>query len=258
MRMLMPQIIVCYRAPIVRSIAALLLSLLAATGAFAQDVLFPTPLHITRQITDPIAGSKTITEDYCQGNRVVTISGRRTAIAEYDRGVLTVIDFEAGTYSITKFDDLAKAWSGLTPTTPGTQWQVAQDGDTTEARRGKEFVRMSADPRLHLSRAAAEVLLGIAYPNRPDPAADVLLNALKASGALKASEGLKASEDYGLPREQVMRHEIDGEVIETHNLVLRVGNELPPPELLAIPKGAKLVESDVTAARKMLDALDRQ
>lgn len=231
-----------------RSIPALFL-LVLATSAFAADaVLFPAPLHITREITDPIAGSKTLIDDYCQGNRVVSVTGRRTAIAEYDRGVLTVIDFEAGTYSITKFDELAKAWRGnsVETTKSDVQWQVVKDGDATEAKRGKQFVRMTADPQLRLSRAAAEVLLGVAYPNRPDPAAEVLLGALRSN----------RETDYALPREQVLRHEIDGEVIETRNRVVRVGRELPPAELLAIPAGAKLVESDVTAARKLLDALD--
>src|SRR5688572_33462511 len=93
-------------------IPRILLVALCASTAFAAgpDVLFPAPLHITRELTNPITGSKVVVDDYCHGNRVVSVNGHQTAIAEYDKNVLTTIDFDAGTYSVTKFDDLAKAW----------------------------------------------------------------------------------------------------------------------------------------------------
>ena len=245
---------------IVRSIPAVFLTLLFATAALAE-VLFPAPLHITREITDPLTGSKTTVDEYCHGNRVVSVIARRTAIAEYDRNVVTTIDFDAGTYSVTKFDELAKAWEG-SPAVPSEaqlreapQWKVEQNGDTTEARRDRQFVRVTADPRHRLSRGAAEVLLGIAYPNRPDPAAGVLLDALRSSQPRIAAN---AEADYALPLEQVMRHEIDGDLLELRNVVVRVGNELPPPEVMAVPVGARLVESDVVAVRRLSDQLDGQ
>ncbi len=253
--------------------------LVANVALAAPEVLFPAPLHITREISDPITGSKTVIDDYCHGNRVVSVTGRRTAIAEYDRNVVTTIDFDAGTYSITKFDELAKAWES----TPGvsrrasistnarneSQWRVeskgsrvvaSRPGESVEARldngSDKQFVQMTADTQLRVSRAAAEILLGIAYPNRPDPAAGVLLDALRAKQPRIASNGESAPAEFHLPLEQVTRHEFDGEVVEARSVVLRIGSELPPADRLAVPPGAKLVESDVVAARRVLDELD--
>ena len=48
-----------------------------ATAASAAETLFPSPLHLTRRITDPLSGATSIVvEEYCSGNRVVTIQGR--------------------------------------------------------------------------------------------------------------------------------------------------------------------------------------
>lgn len=252
--------IVCYCPSIVRSTSVVLLTLLLASAAFAE-VLFPSPLHITREILDPISGSTTVVDEYCHGNRLVSVSGRRTAIAEYDRNLVTTIDFDAGTYTVTKFDDLAKAWAGRSAASSDPQlratprWTIEQKGDTTEARRAGQFVRVTADPRHRLSRNAAEVLLGVAYPNRPDPAAEVLLGALRSKQPRIATN---AEVDYALPLEQVMRHEIDGEVLEMRSTVVRVGTEPPPPEVMTVPVGARLVESDVMAARRLSEELDGQ
>ncbi len=92
------------------SVAAAVVSVLfvATSAQAAQAVLFPAPLHITREVTDPITGSKAVIDEYCHGNRVVAVSGRRTSIVEYDKGHITVIDFGAGTYSHTKFELVAK------------------------------------------------------------------------------------------------------------------------------------------------------
>ena len=48
----------------------------------AQAVLFPQPVHLTRQITDPFAAAPVVVEQYCYGNRVVTVRGARTTIAD--------------------------------------------------------------------------------------------------------------------------------------------------------------------------------
>lgn len=258
------------------------LSFLVASVVFAAPgVLFPTPLHITRELTDPITGSKTVIDDYCHGNRVVSVNGRRTAIAEYDRNVITTIDFEAGTYSVTKFDELAKAWesgsasprrtaiSSNARAGDGPQWRVepkggrvvaSRPGEAVEAHlddpRGKQVIELTADAQVRVSRAAAEVLLGVAYPNRPDPAAEVLLGALRSKQPRVASNAEAAPADYHLPLEHVLRHEFGGETVEARNVVIRVGSELPPPDILAVPPGARLVESDAIAARRMLEELD--
>ena len=218
-----------------------------SSSVLAAEVLFPAPLHITREITNPITGSRVVIDDYYHGNRVVSVNGRRTAIAEYDKNVLTTIDFETGTYSVAKFDDLAKAWDNAP--------RQRRAATTEMARVENQITRVNADTQVRLSRAAAEVVLGIAYPNRPDPAADALLVALRSKQPRVAATA-EATADYHLPLEQVMRYDAGGETIEVRNVVIRVGNELPPAESLAVPAGAKLIESDAVAARRMLDELD--
>ena len=259
-------------------------SLLAANIAFAApEVLFPAPLHITRELTDPITGSMTVIDDYCHGNRVVSVNGRRTAIAEYDRNVVTTIDFDAGTYSVTKFDELAKAWDAAPAASRGRaaiasnpvqqrnapQWRVeskggrvvaSRPGESVEARLddgpNQQTIQMTADTQLRVSRAAAEILLGVAYPNRPDPSSAVLLDALRSRQPRIASNGEAAPAEFHIPLEHVIRHQFGGETVEARNVVTRVGSELPPPDIVAVPPGAKLVEADPVAARRMLEELD--
>jgi hypothetical protein len=47
-----------------------ILTTLVATHAIAAEMLFPEPLHITREIADPISGSTVTVEEYCHGNRI--------------------------------------------------------------------------------------------------------------------------------------------------------------------------------------------
>jgi hypothetical protein len=216
--------------------AALFLIALATAALAAEEVLFPAPLHLTREISDPITGSKSIIDQYCHGNRVVAVSGKRTSIAEYDKGLLTTIDFEAGTYSVTKFADLARAWERGGP--------PPREDLATMRAEPEETVRVKPDRRVTLSRAAAEVLTGLAWPRRRDPSADAVLDALRSET------------DYFLPLEHVVEYVIDGEKLEIRNVIVRVGSELAPPDALAVPPGARLVESEVTAARRLLDELD--
>lgn len=234
---------------------ALLLFAFAFSASGAEEVLFPAPLHLTREISDPITGSKSVVEQYCHGNRVVAVSGQRTSIADYDKALLTTIDFEAGTYSVTKFADLARAWERPAPEPredvaamrAEPEWRIESRDGKTVASRGEETIRIAADRRLTVSRAAAEVLAGLAWPRRPDPAANVILGALRAPGEPR---------HYFLPLEHVEQHAIDGETLEIRNTIVRLGSELPPADALAVPPGARLVESDVTAARRLLDELD--
>ncbi|MGK2860044.1 MAG: hypothetical protein ACSLFQ_22840, partial [Thermoanaerobaculia bacterium] len=69
--------------------------------------------------------------------------------------------------------------------------------------------------------------------------------------------GSGLANDHALPLEQTVTWEIDGESLRVENRIVRVGNELPPHDLIAIPPGAQLVESDIVLRRKMLDDLDR-
>jgi hypothetical protein len=208
-------------------------------------VLFPAPLHLTREVTDPITGGTSVIEEYCHGNRVVAVSGQRTAIAEHDQGVLTVIDFEAGTYSVTKFDDLAKAW--------------AEPERTAASPAPAAPMQVKGDQRHLLSRDAVEVLLGLAYPARRDAGSDAAVASLRSKERRIVSNAAAAGNeaaDYALPLEQILQIDAGGETVEVRNTVVRIGSELAPAEVLTVPPGARLVESTAVGARRMLEELD--
>ena len=201
----------------------------------AERVLFPEPLHITRELSDPVTDKTTVIDEYCHGNRVVSVSGRRTAIADYGKGEITEIDFAAGTYSITKFEQIARAHE-------------------KHAVRAKPEVEVKGGAQT-LSRGAVEALMGIGYPHRADTSADTAIESLRTRQRGVSTEALH--EEYRLPMEHIVRIEVDGETIETRNIVKRVGNELAPLDVLTIPPGAKLVESKTVAMPRLLEELDR-
>ena len=220
----------------------------------AERVLFPEALHITRELSDPVSRKVTVIDEYCHGSRVVSVSGRRTAIADYSKGELTEIDFAAGTYSVTKFEQIARAQAKTAPHADRSEWRVKSDGDGVEAITHGRVVRVSFDARQKLSRDAVEALMGIGYPHRADPGAAAVLDSLRPADRRISTNAVA---EYRLPLEHVVRVEVDGETIETRNLVKRVGDELPPLDLLTIPPGAKLVESKAVAMQRLLDELDR-
>src|SRR5438874_8531547 len=75
----------------------------------AVAVLFPKPIHFVRKVDDSISGKSVTFDQYCAGNRIVTVRGARVTIADYEKQELTEVDREAGTYSVTRFDEIAKA-----------------------------------------------------------------------------------------------------------------------------------------------------
>ncbi len=249
-----------------------LVIVIGAGEAAAAAVLFPTPLHITREVTTPFSEGATVVEEYCHGNRVVSISANRTAIADHAKGELTVIDFAAGTYSVTTFEAIARLQDRNVRATAARtgEWRIEQRGGRVVASRPGEMVevrrrddgvdrtyRLTLDRELKLSREAVEALLGTGYPNRRDEANDAVLGALRSPRGPRSNEAFTTGEDYFLPLEYVVGHDLDGQRFETRNVVVRIGNELPPADRLAIPPGAKLVESDAVAARRLLDELDQ-
>lgn len=242
----------------------------------AERVLFPAPLHITRELSDPISQKTTVIDEYCQGNRMISVSGSRTAIADYAKGELTEIDFAAGTYSVTKFDQIAhlnektasSAARPLAASATHDEWRVEPRGgsviasrpaETTEAERtgesSKQTIRISADRQLTLSRGAVEAILGIGYPHRADASGEVILGALRSHNK-RIETNAAGAEEYQLPLEEVFRFEAGGESVETRNVVVRLGSELVPAEAVTIPVGAKVVESKAVAMRRLLEELD--
>ena len=145
-----------------------LVSVLSVPAAFASAPLFPTPLHITRQVHDSISGKTAVLDEYAYGNRLISIRGAQTSIADYEKNELTQIDRNAGTYSITRFDALAKATG-----TPGGETKQAMTATRAPSRsvqslgvkptkmnRSAEFFRADIDTSAlvsgHLSPAGNE------------------------------------------------------------------------------------------------------
>jgi hypothetical protein len=64
------------------------------------------------------------------------------------------------------------------------------------------------------------------------------------------------TERYGLPIEQIVRWDAAGETITSSNRVTRVGEEMAPPDLIAIPPGARRIESHRLETRRLADEID--
>lgn len=252
----------------------LLWSLLAlamlAGSAFAADVLFPTPLHLTRQIHDSISDTTATIDQYCYGNRVVFVSGAITTIADYEKGELTEIDRQERTYSITRFADVAKSLGATAAPAAATksaaQWTIRNSGvQKTRGNRNAEVfegelddgtttrqTRVAVDRSITVSKDALDVLIGAAYPGNRKAEDHVIVEAAKARGVAEKSSAAR----YALPVEQHHGYIVDGARAEIRDVVTRVGDELAPAEAIAIPPGATLVESRMLTRTRMIEALD--
>jgi hypothetical protein len=216
----------------------------------AAEALFPTPLHLTRRIDDPFSGAPIVVEEYCAGNRVVTVRGERVVIADYERQELTEIDRAAATYSITRFDEIAQT---LPPAEnakvntrsrklPGDRFElVVESNAKADAAIPRTKIEVTIDRTVQLRKPALDVLLGAAYPYRPSA----------------HHSGLMEAAGTGLPSEQITTHEFDGRDVVVRNVITRVAEETVPPELTAIPPGAKRVESRFNLTRRTAEELDR-
>jgi hypothetical protein len=221
--------------------------LLLALNASAAEVLFPKPLHLTRRIEDPFSKSPLVVEEYCAGNRVITVRGERVVIADYDRQELTEIDRIAGTYSVTRFDEIAKiaparkAQALMTPRALGlSRAESGRAVERFEAISEHVTIEFGVDRAIALERPAIEVLLGASYPYQPAPQHEAVLSV------------------DGLPLEQTITHQFEGRQIVVRNVITRVAGETAPAELATIPPGARRVESRFTATTRTAGELDRR
>ena len=257
------------------------LAFVVASLANAAEPLFPTPLHLTRQVHDPISDTTTVLDEYAYGNRVVSVRGPRTSIADYERGELTEINREDATYSITKFEVLAKALaggataramslqsgdagaarmqmrsSGMKATKLGRQAEFFEA--EVEASPMKRTMAIAVDANTMVSKEALEVLLGAAYPNPRLAEHDAVVRAAATQNRRGdiATNALSAPQMYALPIEQSMLIELDGQKLEMRTSVVRIGTELPGADLLSIPAGARLVTSRIVAVQNELEQLD--
>lgn len=247
-----------------------------STSAFAAGpTLFPQPLHLTRAVDDP-SGKTAVVDEYCRGNTVISISGDHTVIADYEKQTVTEIDRANGTYSVTPFTELAK----IAPPPP----RSAKSPDETytyrtigprAAHAGADYYEAEAkiagtpirkaetavDRSVALSRDAAEVLAGAAYPRSRSEESEIVLRAAapgaNARRAQSNAAGGADAQSYGLAVEQNVTYEFEGRTIVLTNRITHVGHEQPMPSLTAIPSGARLVESPAIQARKALDEADR-
>lgn len=264
-----------------------LVSLLVSSSAGAAEPLFPTPLHLTRQVHDPLADSTVVLEEYGYGNRLVSVRGPKTSIADYERGELTEIDRDAATYSVTRFDQIAKAVAmagggGAAPvkedraearavatmrSTGMRATKLGRNAEYFEAEVGaagmKQKVEIALDPTARVSRAALEVLLGAAYPAAKRPEHDVVMSAAVTREQRRGNVSTNAAaaqtqELYALPIEQRFTIGLDDQTtIELRSSVVRVGNEQPPADLVSIPAGARLVVSRYVAVASELELMNR-
>jgi hypothetical protein len=259
--------------PLPRGLVALVLLLAAPLVA---GELFPQPLHLTRQITDPVVGTTTIVDEYYVGNRAVSLSGDVTAIADYGEGTLTRIDHAAGVYSITRFDDLARAVERSSPAPLGAAaerraWNVERREPGAVAGRPADLVRLTPpagrrneglvrvdvalDRSITLPRAAIEVIAGIAWPARRHEEHGLLLQALGGGGELRAAAAAHSA-TLPLPLRQSSTYVVGSDTLTIVSEIVRVGSELPPAGRLLIPHGARLEEDVIVRLPVMLEQID--
>ena len=250
--------------------------------------LFPNNLHLTRQVQDPLSGTAVTIEEYCSGNRMVAVSGDRTVVVDYDKQEITEIDRRAGTYSVSRFSDIAglaaesggatsRRQSAAATTGPAARerWKVTPQGVRGAAGRSVEQfefvddgelrrkVDVGVDRSVPLTREAVEVLIGAAYPNTPREEHEPVLRAAAARtegrGLAATDADAAAAEDkptYGLPVTQAFTFSDSGTELTFRSTITRVGAETAPAEALLIPPGAKRVESPASAVRRQLRELD--
>ncbi|HEX9161126.1 MAG TPA: hypothetical protein VF980_05395 [Thermoanaerobaculia bacterium] len=252
---------------------------IAAPVLAGSAPLFPVPLHLVRRIEDPLAAGPVEIEEYCAGNKIITVNGSRTAIVDYERQELLEIDRSASTYSVVSFHDIAAARAVFAPPVPKRnaiatttanhdEWKTTALGmrasrggrsaDSFEIAGDRIKLELAVDRQVTLSRSALDALSGSAYPNDAASHHEALVHACaRTSNALPARAA--DADGYGLPLDQTITIEADEHThVTLRNVVLRVTNDLPPPDVMAIPAGAKLVESRATQMLRNLKELGDQ
>ncbi|HXA17286.1 MAG TPA: hypothetical protein VN380_09855 [Thermoanaerobaculia bacterium] len=246
-----------------------LLLLVSALPAYGANALFPKALHLVKRIDDPFARSAKNVDEYCYGNRIVTVAGDRVTILDYDAQTLTEIDHARGTYSITRFDEIANARPKMAAKSNAAP-KITQAGmkrgsggrsvDTFDVELPGTKVTIGVDRSVTLSRAAVEALIGSSYPNAHHPEHDAILGIASPARrggpimATSATDGGDAT-GYALPSEQAITMDAEGGAVTVRTSVLRFDADLPPQNAMLIEPGAKRVESPVVRfAREMKEA----
>jgi hypothetical protein len=257
---------------------AVFLAAAAVSGGAAPAVsLFPKPLHLIKRIDDPLAKSSRVVDEYCYGDRIVAVSGARVSIIDYAAQTVTEIDHGHGTYSITRFDEIANARpkaaavtakSGNALGAPAVTATVKPAGvkssaggrsvDSFEIEAPHTKVVVGLDRSVTLSRAAVEALIGASYPNVRRPEHDAILGVASPArtGRIAAnSSSTDDAADYALPSEQAITITSDGGSVTLKTSVLRFDSEQAPQSATLLDPGATRVESPIARfAREMREA----
>lgn len=264
------------RFPVAFGAIALIVS--AVTAADHQP-LFPQPLHFTRSIEDGVGGHHVVVEEYCYGDRIVSVNGSRTIITDYVKQEMTEIDHTGGTWSVARFDELAKLQAPATPAArvagdsasgPVEQWRsVAPQSLPRGARSSESFayektmndgtlrMEVSVDRSVPLSQAATEAVIGSSYPNTPRDEHEPLLRAASGVHSAIASNSTSADASYALPTDQILSYDMNGTKVTFRSTITRVGSEMPPADAMLIPPGARRVESRAAETARQLRELDQ-
>src|SRR5512141_3247170 len=96
------------------AVAAAVAALVAAGAEAAERVLFPAPLHLVRQVDDPLTGKTTTISELCSGSRIasVVVEGgviARVSAVDFAADTPLEIDRIADTWSLSTFAEIARA-----------------------------------------------------------------------------------------------------------------------------------------------------
>jgi len=256
---------------------AVFLAAAAMSGVSAPAaVLFPKPLHLIKRIDDPLAKASRVVDEYCYGDRIVSVSGPRVSIIDYAAQTVTDIDHGQGTYSITRFDEIANAHPKAAAATAKSLASNAAPAaatvkpagmkssaggrsvDSYEIEAPRTKVVVGLDRSVTLSRAAVEALIGAAYPNVRRPEHDAILGVAspaRSTGRIAANSSKDDAADYALPSEQAITITSDGGSVTLKTSVLRFDSDQAPQSATLIDPGATRVESPIARfAREMREA----
>jgi hypothetical protein len=232
--------------------------------------IFPKPLHITRVIEDPIARSRTTVDEYLVGDVMISTTGARTAIFDYQSSRITIIDRTAGTYSISTFEEFAASRPMLpasaaakrqtkdswTIETKATEQRAGRESDVREAKeknsQSPRTVRVTTDRAISLNTEGFEVLTGSRYPLSGDELTEVVREVARRD----ATATSKAASSFSLPLMTVVTYRDGSEEIKLVNEVTRVVEEAPNALLTEIPRGARKVDSPFVSIDRKLKEID--
>jgi len=250
------------------SVLCLALSLSAALSAYADGPLFPRPFHLTREIDDSLTGRVIRVDEYYSGDRVITVNGTKTAIADYAKQELTEMDRARATYSVATFAQLASVLPARRVSAKSDAKPVIErKGSDRRAGRNVDVVvaddanaslhaEVAVDQTMVLSKDAFDVVAGGAFPKSSGAAVDLIRGASATKRGRMASNATASGEGYGLPVEQTLRWQTNGEAVVVTMKVVAIDEQLPPAELIAIPAGARRVEAKAIEAKRIADDSD--